>query len=156
MRYPTDLLPRWRARIVDAADLNECWRWNGRHDRDGYAHLDQRIGPNRWRDRGAHIIAWEFFHEREVPPGFVVHHECETKGCVNPWHLALMVRGEHQRMHHLRDRCRSGLHSLDPAISGKRQCKPCSTIRARIGYRRKHGLPLFPDDEIELLLLAGA
>lgn len=31
--------------------------------------------------------------------GLVLHHECGTKGCINPDHLTPMTRAEHIRLH---------------------------------------------------------
>ena len=48
----------------------------------------------------AHRVAWERHHGMPVPTGFVIHHRCEQRDCVNPEHLQALTHSEHNRTHH--------------------------------------------------------
>lgn len=56
-------------------DPSGCWLYNGERDRYG-SH----------RGRPAHRVSWEL-HRGEIPPGMMMLHGCDVKGCVNPDHL---------------------------------------------------------------------
>lgn len=49
----------------------------------------------------AHIALWEKEHG-SVPAGRELHHKCEVQACVNPEHLDLLTKGEHQHRHHIK------------------------------------------------------
>jgi hypothetical protein len=68
-----------------------CWLFRNRPDEYGTLRI-----------AGAYFVAhrwvYEMLHD-DIPDGHVLHHECETKGCVNPAHLTPMTPGDHARHH---------------------------------------------------------
>ena len=78
---------------VDKNGPNGCWIWIAGLT-DGYGTI--RInGKNKY----AHIVSWEMTNG-PAPEGYVLHHECRTRNCVNPDHLLLITKGEHLSLHH--------------------------------------------------------
>jgi hypothetical protein len=88
--------------MVDRRAADECWPWLGaKTGRQGYGHFkrDNRVHK-------AHRIAFEL--ATGIDPGArVVHHHCESKGCVNPAHLSLISREAHTSLHHHGERSSS-------------------------------------------------
>jgi hypothetical protein len=78
----------WRRVKVRSAD--ECWLW-----RKGAAFDNGNYGS--FKGRPAH--AYSYALGRMLPQGFVVHHRCRVKRCVNPRHLSAMTAGDHARLH---------------------------------------------------------
>lgn len=68
----------------------DCIIWTGTVHREGYG----RVG----HDRYAHRVAYEEAFG-PIPTGFIVHHACETKLCVNPDHLLALDRSAHMHEH---------------------------------------------------------
>ena len=67
----------------------------------------------------------------DIPIGYVVHHLCENKSCINPQHLQLLSRSEHMKVHNINNgnsektTCRNG-HPLDAwSKSNGRYCLLC-------------------------------
>jgi hypothetical protein len=91
---------------VDRGSLSDCWHWTGKLTAAGY-------GTGFWvngRQRAAHVVAWMLASGAEIPPGFVLDHECHNaairaaacpggacphRSCCNPAHLVLRTRQEH-------------------------------------------------------------
>jgi len=105
-----------------------CVIWTGAADSHGHG-----VVKDRGRAASPHRVIWE--HARgEIPPGHDVHHECETKRCVNVDHLALLTHGEHSRVTRLRSHCHRGHPIVErPAKSGRvyRLCLVCERDRHR-------------------------
>lgn len=123
-------------RLVDEA-LSEgaCVLWPGSLDKDGYGRC-----PNGWT--GAHRVSYEAFNGF-VPNGLDVHHTCNTKACINPAHLVVMTRAEHNRLHPLatKTHCSRG-HEFTPENTyrthkGRRICRTCAQRKNREGYLRR-------------------
>jgi hypothetical protein len=63
--------------------LGVCWRWLGRHDRDGYPVLS--VGG---RPVSAAVLAWSIAGGAPAPSGLRLERfACGWRGCVNPDHL---------------------------------------------------------------------
>ena len=67
-----------------------CWLWLKALDTGGYGQTS--VGG---RLRQAHRIFYEFCIGASIPSGFVAHHKCETRSCVNPNHLEPMGKPDH-------------------------------------------------------------
>jgi hypothetical protein len=95
--------------------MKPCKLWHLSVDREtGYG---RRWDPVAKRPRGAHVMAWEAVHG-PVPPGFDVHHVCETRACVEQTHLHLVAHDQHPKLHAAtRTHCRRG-HAWDPVPNG--------------------------------------
>lgn len=63
-----------------------CWLWGGRLNADGYAYL---YGEITLVHRYTYVLA-----QGPIPPKLVLDHLCETRCCVNPWHLEVVTRRE--------------------------------------------------------------
>ena len=72
--------------LVDACGDDECWRWRGGIDPNGYAVL--RTGNVR---RYVHRIAYIEAHG-SIPKGHDVIHSCEHRDCCNPRHLVAVTK----------------------------------------------------------------
>lgn len=71
-----------------------CWFTEYVFDKDGYKHIKVN-----GRVIGAHIVSWELHNGRKVKDGYVVHHLCRNKECVNPYHLRELILKDHQLLH---------------------------------------------------------
>jgi hypothetical protein len=127
------------ARAHEAID--DCVLWGSCVDRQGYG----RFG----RHARAHRAVWEAMNG-PIPRGHVLHHKCGIKACVNPAHLELMTKAEHNA-HHNKERfsrwthCKHG-HAFDAANTvldkdGHRACRTCRRLRnaargSRAAYMR--------------------
>jgi hypothetical protein len=71
-----------------------CWQWIGQINNKGYATYNpakgERVAVHRW--------LYERMVDR-IPDGFVLHHTCRNRGCVNPAHLEPMTSSDHGRLH---------------------------------------------------------
>lgn len=93
---------------VDRGYTTPCWIWTRGLDKSGYG---QRGRKGKWTftHRAAYIEAFG-----DPPEGWVVHHACDQKDCLNPNHLEAMSRAEHIRLH------RPELAPGSAALKGKR------------------------------------
>jgi hypothetical protein len=66
-----------------------CWRWAGTIDEDGYG---------TYNSQGAYRLAYELL-VGPIQKGYVLHHKCENKCCVNPLHLFAVTNKEHGYIH---------------------------------------------------------
>jgi len=117
-----------------------CWGWKGGFSPSGYTifHVD-RVG------RRAHRVTYEIFVGK-IPPGKVLDHLCENRGCVNPFHLEPTGIGENvnrgSNSNAKKTHCKQGheyteenTYRPDP---NKRHCKTCRHERA-VAAGRKGG-----------------
>ena len=79
---------------IDRSDPSACWLWPGHRSARGYAMVKTSA-----TDRPVHRLLWEARHG-PLPPGWVVHHLCGQRACVNDDHLWPMRNGEHVSLHH--------------------------------------------------------
>lgn len=77
---------RFMAKVHICTDTG-CWEWLG-SGRNGYGLFWLNGAYSQ-----SHRVAYAYFRERPAPK-LVLHHRCENKLCVNPWHLEQMTRWE--------------------------------------------------------------
>lgn len=84
-------MERSRDRLVELGErvrvMGDCYVVDG--EADTYA---QAGGMN------AHRFVWESIHG-PIGCDDHIHHECRTKGCINPEHLRRLTRREHYDVH---------------------------------------------------------
>ena len=79
---PADLF--WRR--VSGGDVVTCWLWDGYVMPNGYGQFNtgrKTVLAHRW--------AYESMRH-QIPQGLDLDHLCETRRCVNPWHLEPVTR----------------------------------------------------------------
>lgn len=117
--------------------LSDCILWAGRVGSHGYGLVGKRL---------AHREAYA----GEIPKGYVVHHDCGNKLCVNPEHLRALSHAAHNADHlnasswyerqRSKTHCPAG-HEYTPENTmvkrGKRHCRTCERARFRAWYARK-------------------
>lgn len=71
-----------------------CWIWNGAVSKEGYGHMKANCKNVR-----AHVY---FFLEYrgEYDRTQHLHHLCNIRLCVHPWHLYPMTPAEHNQLTH--------------------------------------------------------
>lgn len=62
---------------ISINDINDCWLWCGKKDKDGYGLV---------KSYGAHRFSYWLFKGVD-PTGLVLCHTCDCRDCVNPFHL---------------------------------------------------------------------
>lgn len=74
----------------------DCWEYNGCTDNCGYCQImvDKRL-------QYAHRLSWEFYNNKEIPPGMTVDHICFNRKCINPAHLRLMSMDDNRARHNV-------------------------------------------------------
>lgn len=129
-----------------------CWEWTGRLHPEGYGatYAPSQDGSSG-RTMMAHRRAYELL-VGEIPPGFVLDHQCENRRCVNPDHLVPCARVANaqrspkatartpQKSSCLRGHPLSGDNLGVQAKTGYRYCRECRRAKKRDSYRaRKEG-----------------
>lgn len=142
---------RFEAKI--GAIRSGCWMWSGRPGSHGYGQFN--VGGKRGLLVGlAHHWAW-LFYRGAIPAGADLHHQCENKLCVNPWHLRPLRRPDHARKHaagvktgarqRAKTHCRNGHpysgENLYTYPNGERACRTCQRASSRAHYHRAKGGP---------------
>lgn len=73
---------------------NGCWIWQGPPTSHGYAGA-----YINFQNVKVHRLSYSVFvDDSAIPVGYVVHHECEVKNCVNPKHLRVITNIENTTM----------------------------------------------------------
>lgn len=78
---------------IDAPAPDDHWLWLGAIV-EGYGRAWIKRKPIR-----AHRLAWVIFTGKPIPDGHDIHHRCNIKHCVNPFHLQCVDHDEHATMH---------------------------------------------------------
>lgn len=71
---------------------NGCWIWRRGLIGDGYASSTVD---------GKHVLVHRIMYELTygaIPEGYVIHHKCKQRSCVNPVHLEAMSNNKHSRL----------------------------------------------------------
>ncbi|MFB3921257.1 MAG: hypothetical protein ACE145_06010 [Terriglobia bacterium] len=116
----------------------ECWFWRDKPDPDGYG----RFSLNGKMVQ-AHILAFEMFREPLRDKTKELNHLCDTRNCVNPWHLEPMEKREHRKQ---QKRQRNGI-----PVEGVQETKrPVRRIRGKSRKVTVNPLDSFQDivDEV--------
>lgn len=108
--------------------MTACIEWEGTLSTRGYALV---YVPGHHHMKNAHRVLYERVHGA-IPDGWVVHHLCENKACVNLDHLVAMSRAAHAEAH-ARTACNRCGGPLDYREGGRggRRCLPCYRERKR-------------------------
>ena len=88
---PIILTPKLRQEFWERVEIQapgECWLWNRSHNRAGYP-----IMPSK-PVHSAHRVSWVIANDKDIPPGLVIDHTCNNRGCVNPDHLQAIPTGQ--------------------------------------------------------------
>ena len=121
-----------------------CWLWTGSCS-TGYGQLSVSTSGKR---RMIYVHRWLYEHHiGPIPPGYVLHHECEAPHCVNPAHLAPMTQGGNVRhFTNKKSHCPHGHllsgHNLYITPRGTRACRECN----RRAQRRLGGIARSRED----------
>jgi hypothetical protein len=94
------LRKRLCVRLTDCGYESPCWVVGPSCSSSSYATVHTVQGEALT----AHRYVWAWKHGVEIPPGMVVHHECFTKRCVNPGHLALVTFGRNSQLSNFAER----------------------------------------------------
>jgi hypothetical protein len=126
---------------TDTSRADECWRWGGRLDRDGYGRA---IG-----NRLAHRLAWGAARG-PIPEGLHIDHLCRTRSCINPAHMEPVppavntLRGvSFSAINARKTVCNRGhlFTEEDTRIyRGYRVCKRCDVIRQAEYQKRRRAV----------------
>lgn len=115
---------------------NGCMYWTGARSDTGYGSL-RHLG----RSAGAHVVAYVHAHG-PLPPGCLVRHTCDNRGCVAPDHLIPGTYTDNlndriaRHGHHMaaRQACPKG-HVYSEANTyvwrGRRLCRMCRKSQPR-------------------------
>lgn len=86
----TDVIERFLDKVEFGQD--NCWKWKPAND-DEYG-----IFWTGEADRTAHRVSFRIFRGALSGSDVHVHHTCQRKNCVNPYHLEVMGASEHMQM----------------------------------------------------------
>jgi hypothetical protein len=81
------------ARRYDKDETTGCWNWLGAKAKSGHGIV--RVGRKI-------LLAHRAFYTFLIGPillGLIAHHDCRNPRCVNPYHLRIVTKAEHNRIH---------------------------------------------------------
>lgn len=113
---------------VDRGNLNGCWPWLGRLDKDGYGQFKMDGKTKR-----AHRVAWALSNG-PVPKGICVCHKYDMPACCNPDHLFLGTASDNVHDAMEKGRFKAGQYQL-----AKATCPVGHPYDEENTYRRKNG-----------------
>lgn len=104
-----------------------CWFWNGYKDKDGYG-----IFTLLRKRRKAHRVSW-YAVNGMIKDGYVIHHKCKNRSCVNPSHLSQVSKRENSlsqskgvgAINAAKTHCKNG-HKFDKVYGIKKKQRCCS------------------------------
>ena len=102
--HPVERQPaiaRFWSKVAKGAP-DDCWIWKGSRFDDGYGAFSVR--GERIPNQRAHRYSLRLKLGREIAPGMLACHTCDTPACVNPAHLYEGSPLQNQRDCALRDR----------------------------------------------------
>lgn len=67
---------------VQKGHRDDCWPWTLGTSKAGYGRMSVNSRPNL-----CHKLAWEYAHQRPLPPGRFALHTCDNPICCNPDHI---------------------------------------------------------------------
>lgn len=123
--------------------MSDCIIWHLSGRSSGYGYFYRR------GKRYAHRHVWEECFG-PIPDGQHLHHDCGERACVNPGHLRLVTRKEHNQIHDASQwivgqrrtitHCPCG-HPYDKKNTiisrGRRYCRTCGNRRSRKRYYKR-------------------
>ena len=123
---------RFWAKVGKSAK-DECWPWfgNTRRGKSGVGY--GQFFPSRGQPVYAHRYAYILLRG-PIPDALVIDHLCDSKNCVNPWHMEC-VTGEENTRRARQDFCGKGhFFSVANTIltkNGSRKCRLCDNASQR-------------------------
>ncbi len=146
MRYRGDPVRRFWS-YVERAEPEQCWRWMGHANRQGYGRMYAYS-----RQYFAHRFSYRIHNDGNEPP--VVRHTCDNPICVNPAHLLGGTQADNNRDTAERKRgtggwthCRKG-HPFDEentrrGANNQRYCRACNraAVLAYAARKRPRATP---------------
>lgn len=133
--YAVDMLPVEFWERVDCVDSG-CWEWTGGKINVGYGSFRRQL---------VHRLSYEEY-DGPIPDGYVIHHLCHNRICLNPEHLIAITRAENTREGALgrrKSHCSKG-HEYTPENTinlpspPRRDCRQCQRDR-NAAYRIRLG-----------------
>jgi hypothetical protein len=129
------VLDRFFSKVAIPKDNGvSCWEWCGIITRKGYGRF--KYGSS---DEPAHRTSYEHFYQF-IPDGFVVHHLCENKRCVNPLHLEAIMPDTHRKKHRnygwRKEFCMYGHLRTDDNLTNGGNCRTCQKQYMKL-YRQR-------------------
>lgn len=131
---------RWNVVLHSSKLDTPCWFWTG-YCANGYGQIS--VSTNRKR-KMIYVHRWLYQHYvGPIPPGEVLHHQCETPHCVNPTHLESMTQQSNIRQFTTKKtHCKHGHplrgQNLYITSQGTRGCRACNRKTQRdLGARAR-------------------
>lgn len=104
-KKPMNVKERLLGHIQIAENIDECWIWKCRRDRDGYG-----ISKVDGKSARVHRIMYELYYDVKLTPNQLVLHKCNNGhlSCCNPEHLKVGTHKENAMDRDLAGRTRKG------------------------------------------------
>lgn len=112
-----DILNQIKEKIKYEIDDNDCWNViSGAYkEKQGYNVFSLKISKRKYTRARLHRLIYIAVNG-EIPPGKIVCHKCDNKGCINPNHLFLGTKKQNTQ-----DMIKKGRASDWKDRNGKRQ-----------------------------------